>query len=85
MKKGIGRVTKTSRGFELIEFKDFNGEECSLQASSLATTDAIWLGCDNNAKIHLGEQLSPRMHLDRKQVNRLVASLTRWLEKGSFK
>lgn len=85
--KGIGRVRKSGRGFEFIEFKDLNGEECSLQASSLATTDAVWLGCDNNAKIHhvTGDPLSPRMHMDRKQVKLLVASLMRWLEKGSFK
>ena len=30
-------VTTTERGFEVIKFQDRNGEQCSLQASSLAT------------------------------------------------
>jgi len=42
LKKG-----KTRRGFSLIEFKDFYGLECSIQKSSLATDDAIWIGIDN--------------------------------------
>jgi len=38
---------KTQRGFEYYEFKDKYGEKCSLQKSSLATEDAIWLGIDD--------------------------------------
>jgi len=41
----IMNVTKTGRGFTLIEFSDRYGVLCSLQKSSLATEDAIWLGC----------------------------------------
>ena len=37
----------TGRGFSLVEFEDRNGEECSLQKSSIATEDCLWLGCDN--------------------------------------
>lgn len=36
----------TPRGFTRVDFKDRYGEECSLQASSLATEAAIWLGVD---------------------------------------
>ncbi len=36
----------TARGFAYYEFKDFYGETCSLQKSSLATEDCIWLGLD---------------------------------------
>lgn len=39
--------TKTNRGFTLIEFKDYYDAKCSLQKSSLATEDAIWLGIDD--------------------------------------
>ena len=39
MVKGV-----TKRGFPIIEFDDLYGEHCSLQKSSLATEDAIWLG-----------------------------------------
>lgn len=35
---------KTDRGFSISNFKDLYGMECSLQKSSLATQDAIWLG-----------------------------------------
>jgi len=88
--RGIGEVFHTARGFELIEFVDMNNEACSLQQSSAAIytqpgTGAIWLGCKKNHPPHLGHEMSPRMHLHRKQVKQLVASLTRWLEKGSFK
>lgn len=36
--------SKTGRGFEIIEFDDSYGVKCTLQKSSLATDDAIWLG-----------------------------------------
>jgi hypothetical protein len=36
--------TKTNRGFALYEFEDRNGEICTVQKSSIATEDAIWLG-----------------------------------------
>jgi hypothetical protein len=38
---------KTGRGFDLIEFKDQKGYECSLQKSSVATDDCVWLGCND--------------------------------------
>lgn len=38
---------KTSRGFAVREFIDLYGAKCSIQKSSLATDDAIWLGVDN--------------------------------------
>ena len=33
-----------ARGFSRMDFTDRYGEQCSLQKSSLATEDAIWLG-----------------------------------------
>ena len=49
---GLGAVERTSRGFEVVNFKDHYGTKCSLQASSLAIyqkpgTSAIWLGVDD--------------------------------------
>lgn len=35
----------TGRGFTVVKFRDLYSEPCSLQKSSLATKDAIWLGC----------------------------------------
>ena len=40
-------LTKTERGFEIGEFTDRYGAKCSLQKSSLATEDAIWLGVND--------------------------------------
>ena len=39
--------TKTGRGFARVEFRDSHGVACSIQKSSLATEDAIWIGADD--------------------------------------
>ncbi|WP_321354582.1 hypothetical protein [Pseudomonas extremaustralis] len=39
--------SQTCRGFSLIEFEDLYGSKCSIQASSLASEDAIWFGPDD--------------------------------------
>ncbi len=38
---------ETGRGFSNLEFKDHYGAECSIQKSSLATEDAIWIGIND--------------------------------------
>ena len=38
------KASKTSRGFDIIEFEDLYHQDCNLQKSSLATEDAIWFG-----------------------------------------
>ena len=40
-------IGKTERGFYRMEFKDRNSVDCSLQQSSLALEDCIWLGCND--------------------------------------
>lgn len=35
---------KTARGFEVKHFEDLYNQDCSIQESSLATDDCIWLG-----------------------------------------
>lgn len=39
--------SKTHRGFALGKFDDLYGAKCSIQKSSLAADDAIWLGIDS--------------------------------------
>ncbi len=39
-------LTKTNRGFKLIEFNDLYDVKCNIQKSSLATEDAIWFGVE---------------------------------------
>ncbi len=72
-------VDHTARGFELIEFTDRNGQDCSLQQSSAADfqdpgTSAVWFG--------VGET---RMHLSLEQVKELIPFLQAWVDNGSFK
>lgn len=64
-------IEKTGRGFLRGEFSDLYGEKCSIQESSLATEDAIWLGADDN-----------RMHLDRNMATNIVMHLQRFIETG---
>ena len=44
------KLKKTARGFAYYEFKDNNGINCTLQKSSSALTDKIWLGADAEIK-----------------------------------
>ena len=78
-------VTKTNRGFQLIEFRDRYDAACSLQKSSLAHEDAIWFGCNENS-FHstTGEPLAPRMHLTQEQVRELLPYLQRFAETGEL-
>ena len=75
----IKKIEYTVRGFEIVQFRDHNDQECSLQQSSLAIyekpgTGAIWLGVRNN-----------RMHLTDTHVLQLVHLLMNWCVTGSFK
>jgi hypothetical protein len=91
------KAKKTLRGFSRIEFKDRNGIECSLQKSSIATEDCIWLGCNKANPVHMvpgaGWQPCPmpseyvantRMHLTRSQVKKLLTILLKFVETGEI-
>jgi hypothetical protein len=39
-------IRTTQRGFAIADFTDAYGVECSIQKSSLADKDAIWLGAN---------------------------------------
>jgi hypothetical protein len=39
-------IVQTQRGFSKGSFTDYNSINCSIQESSLATDDCIWLGID---------------------------------------
>jgi hypothetical protein len=89
------RVETTERGFQIVNFRDRNGESCSLQQSSAIDISApdglenagssfVWLGCDKNASPYMGHGMSPRMHLDREHVRMLIGHLQHWLETGDL-
>ena len=77
---------KTNRGFFLVDFYDFYEQPCSLQQSSIATTECIWLGVhtkiDLNTKQPIGE--NQRMHLSRKQVKKLLPYLKKFVKTGEL-
>lgn len=89
------KVKKTKRGFDLLEFKDSKGVECSIQRSSIATQDAIWFGCDDanpqyfipngnpswrKLEVPKDTVMNTRMHLTRKQVEKLLPILQRFVK-----
>ena len=67
------KVTRTERGFEIVEFLDHYRRLSSLQQSSIATERCVWLGVDTD-----------RMHLNRAQVCELINHLCAWLVSDSF-
>lgn len=67
------RIKHTKRGFALIEFKDQYGAACSLQKSSLATADCVWLGVHGH-----------RMHLTQAMVRRLILHLQQFAHTGDL-
>jgi hypothetical protein len=70
----------TSRGFSRAEFIDRYRSKCSIQDSSLASEDAIWLGVDTDFD---GKECT-RMHLTRELVRELLPLLQAFAETGSI-
>lgn len=75
------RLKKTERGFKRGEFVDLNCDKCSIQESSLATSPAIWLGCDT-VSVVTGHKSGARMHLDRKMASQLIKHLQKFVSTG---
>lgn len=91
----VSEIDKTYRGFDYKRFKDKYNVECSLQKSSLATQDCIWLGCNNAdpkvlspfqgwepVEMPEGYVANTRMHLNQEQVKELLPYLIRFAETG---
>jgi len=51
----IKKDEMNSRGLDKYFFEDHSHEKCSIQKSSLATENAIWLGVDNPVPIFIGK------------------------------
>jgi hypothetical protein len=52
-------MEKTPRGFTIKKFKDHYGVSCSIQKSSLANKDAIWLGIEDPQPKIMASQVMP--------------------------
>lgn len=74
-------LKRTERGFALGEFLDRYGQRCSIQKSSAAAFDVIWLGVDINFR---GEGVHCRMHLNRLQAARLLPLLRNFVRTGEL-
>jgi hypothetical protein len=74
----------TSRGFARVEFDDLYGERCSIQKSSLATADAIWLGQNAPTVDHVTGTAMCRMHLSQDDVRWLLPMLQHFAETGEL-
>jgi hypothetical protein len=90
-------VGATERGFARIDFADRNGVACSLQKSSIATEDCIWLGCNEAdpkqpvrgqgwVPVEMPEVYvaNTRMHLSREQVAELLPYLIALVNTGEI-
>ncbi len=74
-------VTKTGRGFDLIEFKDYYEKPCYIQQSSCIDNSQegwdnpgssfLWMGMDDHG-----------MHLSIDQVEEIITHLQKWAETG---
>lgn len=78
----------TNRGFAIYKFNDLYNSNCSLQESSLATDDAIWLGCDDVTYVKniSGVEMpyNTRMHLNRDMAKILGEKLLKFAEIGEI-
>lgn len=71
----------TPRGFPKIEFEDKSRQKCSIQRSSSANNEAIWLGVEEDS---LGQKVFHRMHLTREQIKDLLPVLQKFADDGSI-
>lgn len=94
---GMNDTRETQRGFAIAEFTDANDVECSLQKSSIAGTDMIWLGCSGaNPKLLVQDKgwlpyplpdavsVTTRMHLTQEQVADLLPALQHFVDTGEL-
>lgn len=80
----IDLAPANDRGFLLGKFRDRYGVDCSIQKSSLATEDCIWLGCDHETVDPQGHPCGARMHLTQAMAVDLVMHLQRFIETGEL-
>ena len=60
-------LERTVRGFPVMRFRDEDGQGCSIQDSSLAEADCIWLGrggSDGRTRMHIDQEMAEAV-LDR--------------------
>ena len=66
-------LSPTQRGFQRADFTDRYDAKCSIQKSSLAFEDCIWLGVNEH-----------RMHLTQDMAKALIPHLRRFVKTGEL-
>jgi hypothetical protein len=72
------------RGFQRADFKDYNGDACSLQKSSIATKDCVWLGQNSGIHHHITGDCMARMHLTRDMARAVAIALLHFADTGEL-
>jgi len=93
MSKPVLKDAGGGRGLRAGKFKDIYGQECSVQTSSLATKEAIWLGVDKGLSSTVIMPSTPtemaplhaRMHIDRKMAEWMWPMLKHFAKTGELK
>lgn len=80
----IDLAPANDRGFLKGNFRDQYGQSCSIQKSSLATEDCIWLGADDITTAPGCEPFNTRMHLNREMAAALIPLLQRFADTGDL-
>jgi hypothetical protein len=93
------KIQTNERGFQYAEFLDSYGQKCSVQKSSAATKDCIWIGIDSpkltvfendsKGKYIITEMpknfdVHSRMHLTVDQVRLLLPILQHFADTGEL-
>ena len=75
------KLEKTDIGFKRGEFTDLYGSRCSIQESSLATINALWLGVDIGSPDY-SDRKGAHMHIDQDMAAALIPLLKRFVKTG---
>ena len=81
------KIKFNKRNFAYAEFEDRYKQKCSIQKSSLATEDCIWLGVDVGIPVELGgdgKEIMGRMHLTQEMAAELIPILKRFVDTGEL-
>lgn len=79
------KIQFNNRNFAYAEFEDRYKQKCSIQKSSLAFEDCIWLGVDVGIPVELGgDGELGRMHLTQEMAAELIPILQRFVNTGEL-
>lgn len=69
-------------GFLRADFKDRDGEDCSIQESSISSERCIWLGQNQGTHHYVTCDCLARMHLTRKMAREIGLALLHFADTG---